>query len=134
MKAERSYPIAVISEKAEKSIRSGHVWVFGEEVKELIGNAQDGELVDVVSRKGSFLGTGFFNSNSKIRVRILSKNANDKFDKAFFERRLRYCFEYRKTVMGEDFDCCRLVFAQPLLFPDCNIISLIDGSNCFSHI
>ena len=117
MKAERSYPIAVISEKAEKSIRSGHVWVFGEEVKELIGNAQDGELVDVVSRKGSFLGTGFFNSNSKIRVRILSKNANDKFDKAFFERRLRYCFEYRKTVMGEDFDCCRLVFGEADSFP-----------------
>ena len=117
MKSERKFPIAVISEKAERSIRSGHVWVFGEEVKELIGNAQDGELVDVVSRKGSFLGTGFFNSNSKIRVRILSKNANDKFDSAFFERRLRYCFEYRKTVMGEDFDCCRLVFGEADSFP-----------------
>ena len=117
MKAERGYPIAVISEKAERSLKSGHVWVFGEEVKELIGNAQDGELVDVVSRKGSFLGTGFFNSNSKIRVRILSKNANDKFDSAFFERRLRYCFEYRKTVMGADFDCCRLVFGEADSFP-----------------
>ena len=117
MKSERKFPIAVISEKAERSIRSGHVWVFGEEVRELIGNAQDGELVDVVSRKGSFLGTGFFNSNSKIRVRILSKNANDKFDKAFFERRLRYCFEYRKTVMGSDFDCCRLVFGEADSFP-----------------
>lgn len=117
MKAERSYPIAVISEKAEKSLKSGHVWVFGEEVKEIIGNAQDGELIDVVSRKGRFLGTGFFNSNSKIRVRILSKNANDKFDTAFFERRLRYCFEYRKTVMGADFDCCRLVFGEADSFP-----------------
>ena len=117
MRAERGYPIAVISEKAERSLKSGHVWVFGEEVRELIGNAQDGELVDVVSRKGSFLGTGFFNSNSKIRVRILSKNANDKFDKAFFERRLRYCFEYRKTVMGSDFDCCRLVFGEADSFP-----------------
>ncbi len=117
MKAERSYPIAVISEKAEKSLKSGHVWVFGEEVKEIIGNAQDGELVDVVSRKGRFLGTGFFNSNSKIRVRILSKNANDKFDSAYFERRLRYCFEYRKTVMGADFDCCRLVFGEADSFP-----------------
>ena len=117
MKAERGYPIAVISEKAERSLKSGHVWVFGEEVRELIGNAQDGELVDVVSRKGSFLGTGFFNSNSKIRVRILSKNANDRFDAAFFERRLRYCFEYRKTVMGEDFDCCRLVFGEADSFP-----------------
>lgn len=117
MKAERGYPIAVISDKAQRSIKSGHVWVFGEEVLEIFGNAQDGELVDVVSRKGSFLGTGFFNSNSKIRVRILSKNANDKFDSAFFERRLRYCFEYRKTVMGADFDCCRLIFGEADSFP-----------------
>lgn len=117
MKSERKFPIAVISEKAERSLKSGHVWVFGEEVKELIGNAQDGEFVDVVNRKGRFLGTGFFNSNSKIRVRILSKNANDKFDSAFFERRLRYCFEYRKTVMGADFDCCRLVFGEADSFP-----------------
>ena len=117
MRAERGYPIAVISEKAERSLKSGHVWVFGEEVKEIIGNAQDGELIDVVSRKGRFLGTGFFNSNSKIRVRILSKNANDRFDSAFFERRLRYCFEYRKTVMGADFDCCRLVFGEADSFP-----------------
>lgn len=117
MKSERNYPIAVVSEKAERTLKNGHVWVYGDEVGEIIGNAVDGELVDVVSKKGRFLGTGFFNSNSKIRVRILSKNANDKFDAAFFERRLRYCFEYRKTVMGADFDCCRLVFGEADSFP-----------------
>lgn len=117
MKSERNYPIAVVSEKAERTLKNGHVWVYGDEVGEIIGNAVDGELVDVVSKKGRFLGTGFFNSNSKIRVRILSKNANDKFDAAFFERRLRYCFEYRKTVMGTDFDCCRLVFGEADSFP-----------------
>ena len=117
MKSERNYPIAVVSEKAERTLKNGHVWVYGDEVEEIIGNAVDGELVDVVSKKGRFLGTGFFNSNSKIRVRILSKNANDKFDAAFFERRLRYCFEYRKTVMGADFDCCRLVFGEADSFP-----------------
>ena len=117
MKSERNYPIAVVSEKAERTLKNGHVWVYGDEVEEIIGNAVDGELVDVVSKKGRFLGTGFFNGNSKIRVRILSKNANDKFDAAFFERRLRYCFEYRKTVMGADFDCCRLVFGEADSFP-----------------
>lgn len=117
MKSERNYPIAIVSEKAERTLKNGHVWVYGDEVEEIIGNAVDGELVDVVSKKGRFLGTGFFNGNSKIRVRILSKNANDKFDAAFFERRLRYCFEYRKTVMGADFDCCRLVFGEADSFP-----------------
>lgn len=117
MKSERKYPIAVISEKGEKSLRGGHVWVYGEEVRDIIGEAQNGELVDVVSKKGRFLGTGYYNDNSKIRIRIISKNANDKFDAAFYERRLRYCFEYRKTVMGNDFDCCRLVFGEADSFP-----------------
>ena len=117
MKASRNYPVAVITEKAEHSIKKGHVWVYGEEVTDVIGNYRNGDLVDVVTKKGRFLGTGFINDNSKIRIRIISKNANDKFDAAFFERRLRYCFEYRRTVMGEDFACCRLIFGEADSFP-----------------
>ena len=70
-----------------------------------------------MSKKGRFLGTGYYNDNSKIRIRVISKNANDKFDEAFYERRFRYCFDYRKTVMGDDFDCCRLVFGEADGFP-----------------
>lgn len=117
MKSERKYPVAAVSEKAERSLRSGHVWVYGEEVREIIGKAENGELIDVVSKKGRFLGTGYYNDNSKIRIRIISKNANDKFDSAFYERRFRYCFDYRRTVMGDDFDCCRLVFGEADGFP-----------------
>ena len=117
MKANRNYPIAVITEKAERSLRNGHVWVYGEEITETVGHYENGDLVDVVSKKGRFLGTGFINDNSKIRIRIISKNANDKFDSAFFERRLRYCFRYRQTVMGDDFDCCRLIFGEADGFP-----------------
>ena len=117
MKASRNYPVAAITEKAEHSIKKGHVWVYGEEVTDVIGEYRNGDLVDVVTRKGRFLGTGFINDNSKIRIRIISKNANDKFDAAFFERRLRYCFEYRRTVMGEDFACCRLIFGEADSFP-----------------
>lgn len=117
MKTQRNYPVAVITDKGERKLREGHVWVFDAEVTNLIGTAENGGLVDVVNKKGRFLGTGFFNANSKIRVRIISKNANDKFDAAFFERRLRWCFEYRKTVMKEDFDCCRLIFGEADSFP-----------------
>ena len=117
MKTGRNYPVAVITDKGERKLKEGHVWVFDAEVTELIGEAENGGLVDVVNRKGRFLGTGFYNANSKIRVRIISKNANDKFDAAFFERRLRWCFEYRKTVMKDDFDCCRLIFGESDSFP-----------------
>ena len=117
MKTQRNYPVVVITEKGERKLKEGHVWVFDAEVTELIGEVENGSLVDVVNKKGRFLGTGFFNANSKIRIRIISKNANDKFDAAFFERRLRWCFEYRRTVMKDDFDCCRLVFGEADSFP-----------------
>lgn len=117
MKSTRSYPIAMITEKAERSLKNGHVWVYGEEVTAVNGKYENGDLVDVVSKKGRYLGTGFINDNSKIRIRIISKNANDKFDSAFFERRLRYCISHRMTVMGDDFTCCRLVFGEADGFP-----------------
>lgn len=117
MKSTRSYPIAMITEKAERSLKNGHVWVYGEEVTAVNGKYENGDLVDVVSKKGRYLGTGFINDNSKIRIRIISKNANDKFDVAFFERRLRYCISHRMTVMGDDFTCCRLVFGEADGFP-----------------
>ena len=68
--------------------------------------------MDVFSEKGTYLGSGFYNERSKIMVRVLSKNANDAFDEAFFRRRIRYAIDYRKTVMGEDFNACRLIFGE----------------------
>ena len=73
--------------------------------------------MDIVSPRGRYLGTGFFNSHSKIRIRLLSTNANDHFDEAFWERRLRYAWEYRKTVMGDDLSCCRVIFGEADSFP-----------------
>ena len=103
MKQQRNYPIVTITDKGAAFLKAGHVWVYEQEVRDLIGTPADGDLVDVLTGKGRYLGTGFYNSRSKMRVRVLSTNANDTFDEAFFARRLRYCFDYRKTVMGDDF-------------------------------
>ena len=66
-----------------------------------------------ISDKDRYLGTGFANDISKIRVRIVSRNANDRFDDAFWQRRVKYALDYRRTVMGEtDFSCCRLIFGD----------------------
>ncbi len=118
----RNYPILTVSEKGEKMLRGGHVWVFADEVKSMSENPVDGVLVDVRSGKGKYLGTGFFNSHSKIRVRIVSKNANDRFDSAFWERKLRWALDYRLSVMGEsDFSACRLIFGEADAFPGLTI-------------
>ena len=117
MKQQRNYPIVTVSDKGTAFLKAGHVWVYEQEVRELIGAPADGDLVDVLNGKGRYLGTGFYNSRSKMRVRLLSTNANDTFDASFFARRLRYCFDYRKTVMGDDFRCCRLIFGEADGFP-----------------
>ena len=114
MKQHREYPIYTVTPKAERSLNAGHPWVYGEEIT--AGPAtepENGALVDVVSRRGSWLGAGLLSLHSKIRVRILSRNANDRFDEAFWRRRIQYAWAYRKTVMGpEDLDCCRVVFGE----------------------
>ncbi|MDY4919763.1 MAG: class I SAM-dependent rRNA methyltransferase [Phascolarctobacterium sp.] len=114
----RKYARFFITPKGERTARNGHPWVFGEEVTKVEGEYENGDLVDVVTNKGKYLGTGFVNDTSKIRVRIISTNTNDKFDEAFWERRLRYALDYRLTVMGEqDFKCCRLIFGEADQFP-----------------
>lgn len=112
MKSERIYPIASVSKKAEAAIKRGHPWIYDTEIKSVAGEWTNGCLTDVVSEKGSYLGTGFVSEKSKIRIRLLSNNANDKFDAAFFKRRLKYALDYRKTVMGDDYSACRLIFGE----------------------
>ncbi|WP_296327381.1 class I SAM-dependent rRNA methyltransferase [uncultured Acidaminococcus sp.] len=114
----RNFIQITITKKGENRARLGHPWVFEGEVLKESEKPENGSLVDVVSEKGKYIGTGFYNDHSKIRVRILSYNANDRFDEAFFERRVRYAVEYRKTVMpGADFTCCRLIFGEADGFP-----------------
>ena len=118
MKAQRPYPQITITPKGEAALVGGHPWVYEGEVTGLSGPVSDGQLVDVTSRRGSWLGCGFFNSRSRIRVRVLSRNPNDRFDRAFWRRRIQYAWDYRKTVMGpEDSRCCRMIFGEADGFP-----------------
>lgn len=117
MKAERPYIQVSVTPKGERALVGGHPWVYEGEVTGLSAEPEDGTLVDVVSAKGRYLGTGFYNSHSKIRVRLVSRNANDTFDAAFWERRVRYAWDYRKTVMGSDRQCCRIIFGEADFFP-----------------
>lgn len=118
MKTEREYIKVVISDRAKRRQESRHPWVYDNEIIEVTGEPVDGDLVDVVSQSGTYIGTGFINSNSKIRVRIISRNANDVFDEAFWSRRINYALDYRETVMNkEDLHCCRVIFGEADEFP-----------------
>lgn len=97
MKQKRQYPKVIISPKAERSVKNGHPWIYGEEIRKTEGVPQNGELVDVFAGN-AFMGTGFYNSASKITIRLISRNANDVFDARFLRRRVEYAVRYRKTV------------------------------------
>lgn len=117
MHTQREYPRFTVNKKAEAAIRRGHPWVYGEEVVSREGEYENGGLGDVVTEKGVYLGTGFINDHSKILLRLISSNANDRFDEAFFARRVNYALDYRRRVMGMDFDACRLIFGEADQFP-----------------
>ena len=119
MKSERTYPVYKVNKHAEGLLVGGHPWVYENDILEAPGTTpENGSLVDVVSPKGAYLGTGFLSLKSKIRVRLISRNANDTFDTAFWRRRVEYAWAYRKTVLEPaDLSACRFIFGEADQFP-----------------
>lgn len=113
----RGYPVFTVSRKAASSVRSGHPWVYREEIRDPV-ECDNGALADVIASDGAYLGTGFYSEKSKIAVRIVSDNANETFGEDFWRRRVSWAVDYRLRVMGEaDFSSCRLIFGESDGFP-----------------
>ena len=118
MKTERNFPKIIITKKGERWAETGHSWIYESDVISYSGNPEEnGVITDVLTESGKYIGSGFLSLTSKIRVRLLSKNANDKFDKNFWRRRICYALDYRLTVMGDDTDAMRLIFGEADGFP-----------------
>ena len=116
MKAEREVPKFTVSAKGTRWVESGHPWIYDAEITDA-PDCENGALVDAVSEKGKYLGTGFLSLSSKIRVRLVSRNANDSFNEDFWRRRASYAWDYRKTVMPGDTSACRFIFGESDGFP-----------------
>ncbi len=116
MKQARSYPRLTITRKAQLSCEAGHPWVYDTEVLSADPH-ENGGLVDLFSTRGRYVGTGLISDRSKIRVRLLTRSASETLDEVFWERRIRYAWNYRKTVMGEDINACRVIFGEADQFP-----------------
>ena len=119
MKTTRPWPSCTVTPKAEAALTGGHPWVYEDEITAAPDPMpENGSLVDVRSAKGRYLGTGFLSLHSKIRMRLVSRNANDKFDEAFWRRRIEYAWAYRKAVIEpEHWHCCRVIFGEADQFP-----------------
>lgn len=111
----------VILKKGEgRNLKAGGAWVFDNEIESILGSFEDGDIVTVKDNDGIFLGKGFINSNSKIRIRIMTRKPEVEIDRAFLRKRVEDAWEYRKTVMNESFansDSFRLIFAEADFLP-----------------
>ena len=117
MKIEREYPSFIITKKGGAWVGTGHPWIYTQEIVSKSAEPENGALVDALSENGRYLGTGLYSRESKIGLRLISHNANDRFDAEFWKRRIRYAWDYRRTVMGEDVSCCRVIFGEADGFP-----------------
>ena len=118
MKQTREYPIFTITKKGTRWVEGGHPWIYAEEILSKSAEPENGALADAVSESGKYLGTGLYSRESKIGLRLVSRNANDRFDASFWRRRVQYAWDYRKTVLdAEDLCCCRVIFGEADGFP-----------------
>ena len=96
-------------------IQSGHPWIFSNEVASITGNPADGSIVQVMSSKKQFIGSGFFNGKSQIVVRLLTRDPAERINDAFFVDRLSSAWKYR-TTLGY-VENCRLIFGEADFLP-----------------
>ena len=91
-------------------ISSGGLWVFDNEIEHVDGTYNNGDIVEVYSYKQDFIGKGYINDNSKIKIRILTRNKDEEIDNDFFINKFTNAWNYRKKVM--DTTSCRIVFSD----------------------
>lgn len=95
---------------------AGHPWVFDGEIKTVRGKPADGAVVDCMSWNGAFVGRGFYNSRSKIRVRILTRQPDGDLDHAFLQTRLAWALK-RRELLYPQATSLRLVHAEGDFLP-----------------
>ncbi len=110
------YHTIVTLKKGEgRTVKAGGAWIYDNEIASVMGSFENGDLVTVHDFDGFFMGYGFINQNSKIRVRLMSRKKEHVIDEAFLERRVRDAWEYRKTTCN--ISCCRIIFGEADFFP-----------------
>lgn len=109
--------LAVVSLKKGEGrlLKSGGMWIFDNEIATIMGSFVNGDIVLIHDFDGYPLGKGFINTNSRITVRLLSRDEQTVIDEVFFEKRVRDAWEYRKKVV--DTRSCRVIFGEADFFP-----------------
>ena len=107
--------IVTLKKGEGRTIKAGGAWIFDNEIDTITGRFKNGEVVTVHDFDGYPMGKGFINQNSKIRVRMMTRKADQEIDDAFLRMRVKNAWEYRKTTV--DTSSCRVIFGEADFLP-----------------
>ena len=110
-----SIAVAVLKKGEGRALKSGGPWVYDNEIASIMGNFENGDIVIVRDFDGYPLGRGFINTNSKIRIRMMTRNIDQEIDEAFLRKRVQDAWEYRKKTV--DISSCRVIFGEADFLP-----------------
>lgn len=110
-----SNAVVTLKKGEGRMLKSGGLWIFDNEIASVMGEFENGDVVLVRDFDGYPMGRGFINRDSKIRIRMMTRNKDQEVDEAFLEMRVRNAWEYRKKTV--DTSSCRVIFGEADFLP-----------------
>ena len=137
----QNHTIVTLKKGEGRTIKAGGAWIFDNEIDTIVGTFTNGDIVTVHDFDGYPMGKGFINQNSKIRMRMMTRHADQEIDTEFLRMRVQNAWDYRKQVMAggndrvlgveeaekmlpgigttgrPDLNCCRVIFGEADFLP-----------------
>ena len=127
-----NHTIVTLKKGEGRTIKAGGAWIFDNEIDTITGTFTNGDIVVVHDFDGYPMGRGFINQNSKIRIRMMTRKADQLIDDNFLRMRVQNAWDYRKQVMaggndnGPDLNCCRVIFGEADFLPGITVDKYAD--------
>lgn len=127
-----NHTIVTLKKGEGRTIKAGGAWIFDNEIDTITGTFTNGDIVVVHDFDGYPMGRGFINQNSKIRIRMMTRKADQLIDDNFLRMRVQNAWDYRKQVMAggndnvSDLNCCRVIFGEADFLPGITVDKYAD--------
>lgn len=105
-----SNAVATLKKGEGRNLKSGGMWIYDNEIDSVMGSFENGDIIAVHDFDGYPMGKGFINTNSKIRIRMMTRSRTQEIDGAFIRMRVEQAWEYRKKTV--DTSSCRVIFGE----------------------
>ena len=120
-----NHTIVTLKKGEGRTLKAGGLWIYSNEIDTIAGRFKNGDVVTVRDFDGYPMGKGFINQNSKIRIRMMTRQTGQEIDESFLKMRIEHAWNYRKTVLAgnadiktcEDLQACRVIFGEADFLP-----------------